>query len=261
MASFVLIIMACEETVDWDLDPEANGRLVVEAILTNEFQTQEIKLSQSFNDLNGETPKLSDAMVAVSANGVSVSFLADTIEMGLYKSESPFAVLGNLEYQLSVDWQGENYTASSNLSSVAPLPEINFRQVGQTDSLTFREFAPLYNPNQQAMYEMDIDWSHLSLEEPTKAKMFFYTFSTVDESELLRPTSETVSFPPGSIVIAKKFGLNDDFAEYLRSLVLETDWKGGFLYSASSNLPTNISNDGLGFFSTCAVLRDTLIAE
>ncbi|MFT5169169.1 MAG: hypothetical protein ACI8P3_004417 [Saprospiraceae bacterium] len=254
-------VLACREAIDWELKSGENGRLVVEAILTDELTFQEIKLSKSYDGLNEEAPTVNEANISVAVNGFSIRFFADSLNAGCYKSEVPFAVINNLEYTLNIEWQGERYEAKSFLSNVAPIPEITFQPVGTNGNLSFNESSFLYNANQQAMYEMNIDWSHLSTDSITKAKIIFYTFSSLEESELVRPDFEDIIFPTGSIVILKKFGLNDDFANYLRSLAIETDWNGGAFYSAPSSLPTNISNNGLGFFSTCAVVVDTLIAE
>ena len=51
------------------------------------------------------------------------------------------------------------------------------------------------------------------------------------------------------------------FAAYLRALLMETEWQGGAFDEASANLPTNITNGGLGYFAVCGVLADTLVAE
>ncbi len=256
-----LVFLACEEETQWVLDAGDNGQLVVEATLTNELRTQEIRLSQSYDLLNGEAPAVSDAAVVVEANGVAVAFLPVPQEPGLYRSESPFAVIDDLKYTLMVDWQGETYTASSELANVAPLPRISFRNFGKADSLTFGEFAQLYNPDQKAMYEMQVDWSHLSNHPEDRALLYYYTFNSIDVAGLVRPARDTVFFPKGSVVIARKFGLSDAYADYLRALVIETEWRGGAFYSAAASLPTNISNGALGFFSACAVDADTLIAE
>jgi uncharacterized protein DUF4249 len=258
---YAISFLACREAIDWDLKPGENGHLVVDAVLTNKFGFQEIKLSKSYDGLNDETPTINDANISVEVNGFSYRFFADNLIAGCYKSEIPFAILNNLEYKLNIEWQDELYESSSFLSRVAPIPEITFQPVGNTGNLTFNDAPFLYNANQQAMYEMDIDWSHLSTDSITKARIIFYTFSSLEESQLVRPDFEDIIFPTGSIVTIKKFGLNDDFANYLRSLAIETDWNGGAFYSAPSGLPTNISNNGLGFFSTCAVVSDTLIAE
>ncbi|MEZ5038421.1 MAG: DUF4249 family protein [Saprospiraceae bacterium] len=261
MCCLLFSLVACEEAIDWELMPGTNGHLAVEAIITDQFIQQSIRLSQSYDGLNGAVPAVTDALVTVAVNGVVFAFVPDLSEPGLYKSEVPFSAIKDLEYTLDIRWKDQKYTATSQLSSVAPMPNIRFRQIGVPDSLTFGDFVPLYNANQQAMYEMNIDWSHLSNGPKTSAKMIFYTFNTLDVSELVRPPQDTVVFPRGSIIIAKKYGLNDDFAAYLRALAIETTWKGGAFYGTSANLPTNISEDGLGFFSTCAILVDTLVAE
>ena len=82
-----------------------------------------------------------------------------------------------------------------------------------------------------------------------------------DISERFPPPRQPVPFPKGSIVLIEKFGLNHDFADYLRALNIETNWNGTFFYSSGSNLPTNIEGGALGFFSTCATVKDTLIAR
>lgn len=257
----VFFLAACEEATDWSLDSGENGKLVVEGILTDEFRLQNIRLSLSSDTLNGRVLGVGNASVEVEVNGEIIAFAADSSTPGLYTSEIPFAVLDNLTYRLQVIWQDELYTAASELSTVAPMPAIGFLPYANTDSLRFDDFAPLYNANQQAMYEMNVDWSHLTNDEDAEAKLLFFTFNTIDISALIRPVQDTVRFPQGSTVIARKYGLNDDFAAYMRSLAIETYWRGGIFYGAAASLPTNISNDALGFFSTCAVLTDTLIAE
>lgn len=253
--------MSCEEVTRWELDPGGNGQLVVEATLTDEYKVQEIRLSLSYDALNGNPPAVDDALVTVAANGSSIIFLPDSQRAGWYKSESAFAVIDDLEYTLTIDWQGTSYTATSELADVAPMPFISFRSYGNRDSLTFAEFAPLYNPDQQAMYEMRVFWAHQTQNPADRALLYFYTFSSIEVGSLVRPTRDTVFFPRGSIVVARKFGLSDDYADYLRSLVTETEWRGGPFYSASASIPTNMSNGALGFFSACAVEVDTLIAR
>ncbi|MEM7103310.1 MAG: DUF4249 family protein [Bacteroidota bacterium] len=253
--------MSCEEEVDWELATGGNEKLVVEAILTDELRFQEVKLSQSYDQLNGEPPAVTDAIVTLSIPGASVNFIHNDTFPGIYRSEIPFPIVDNLDYELTVEWQSEIYTSTSNLSNVYPIPQVTYRQFGNSDNLlVLNEFVPLYHPNQQAMYEVDIIWSHLTGNAADVAKTYFYTFNNVDISQLVRPDRADLPFPRGSIIVVRKFGLNDDFAEYLQALVIETDWTASLFYSNPSSLPTNISNDGLGFFSTCAVLTEILIA-
>jgi hypothetical protein len=257
----VILFPACEEATDWELQSGENGQLVVEAVLTDERKIQEIRLSRSYDDLNGTAPAIIDAEVSVRVANQSVDFIPDAAEPGLYRSEREFMVIRDLNYQLEIHWAGETYTASSRLSSVAPIPAILFVPSEEPGLVSLAEFAPLYNANQQAMYEVSIDWSQLGGDSLTQAKTFLYTFSNINVSELVRPERETILFPLGSAVRVRKFGLNEDYADYLRALVIETQWRGGAFYGDPTSLPTNISGGGLGFFSTCAVLERTVIAR
>ena len=255
------LLFSCEEFAGWRLKPQKDNRLVVEAILTNEPITQEIKLSQTYTIANGQAPPITDARVEVEANGIVYGFEADTANPGTYKSSDAFAVVDHLPYTLSIEWEEMIYTASSELSRVSPMPEIGFRLDSATGNFGLVGLDQIFNPNQQAMYEVWIDWSHLQDSIPNQALVYYYTFSFVHVNELIRPARERILFPPGSQVIVKKYGLNDDFADFLRAMLIETDWSGNLYFVASGDLPGNISNEALGFFTTCAVVSDTLIAE
>ena len=138
--------------------------------------------------------------------------------------------------------------------------KLTFNAVG-TDSLSIDQVAPFYFPYEQAMYEVNVVWTHLVNTENAFAKMFYYTFSTLDISQLFRPGKETIAFPKGSFVVQRKYSLNPEFAAYLRSMLMETEWQGGIFDEASDSLPTNVSNGGLGFFAVCAVAQKTFVAE
>lgn len=257
----LLLSLSCEQFAPWKLNPTAETRLVVEAILTDERRTQEIRLSLSHTTPNDSAPAVTDAQVRVEAGGTSYAFLPDAVHPGRYYSETPFEVVDHLEYTLHLEWQGIFYSATSVLAAVGPIPTLRFLPENDSNRLRLANFVEIYSGSQQAMYELTLDWSALSNEEPTRARLYFYSFSDVHINELVRSRREQVSFPRGSMVIIRKYGLNDAFAAYLRSMAIETDWNGFFYFTAAANLPSNISPEAYGFFSTCAVLTDTVVAE
>ena len=251
---------SCEEQTDWDFQSLENGALVVEAILTDEFKRQEVILSRSSNGLNDEAPSVSKAEVRVLGGGKTFLFREDFMQPGRYVSEKIFSAQSGVVYTLEIAWNGTTYLAESEMADILPFERMTFQSAG-TDSLSIKEVAPLYLPHEQAMYEVDLFWAHLVNEESARAKLFFYTFSSIDINELFRPAQETVVFPKGSIVREKKYSLHPEFAAYLRALLMETEWQGGVFDEASGSLPTNISNGGFGFFAVCAVLNKTFLAE
>ena len=49
--------------------------------------------------------------------------------------------------------------------------------------------------------------------------------------------------------------------EFYMAIVLETDFSGSFFSGPPSNVPSNISNGALGFFSASAVTEKTMIIK
>ena len=259
--SILIMVLACEEAIEWDLDPEVNGTLAVEAIITNENRIQTLRLSESFSKLTGTAKPVADATVLITDQGETYPFLPHPSDPGLFLSQMEFAARKDIVYTLFVRWNNQNYFGHNILSIVSPLEPIRFDTSKSQDSISIIEVAPQYHPWEQAMHEVLVYWRHIDPSPSSLVKMYYYTFNTVDGSELFKPAEEKVFFPSGSLVVRKKFGLTDDFAKYLRSLVLETRWQGGYFDEDPASLPSNISNGGLGYFSVCAVLSDTLIVE
>lgn len=257
----ILLTISCEEEIDWDLHSNGNSEVVVEALITNEDINQEIRLSQSFKELNDKANPIEGAQIFLFSETDTVIFEMDPDEPGLYKTNLPYRAKNGVPYLLLISHNGMQNHAVSYMAPVLPLPEVRFRTVGSGDSVEIEEIAPLYDPFEQAMYEVDIDWRHLFPGESSRAKMFFYTFNTIDGAELVRPTRERVIIPKGSFVILKKYGLNEQFADYLRALVMETEWNGGVYDEDSSSPPTNLNGDAQGFFAVCAVRTDTIVAQ
>lgn len=255
------LLTSCEEQTDWVFQPLENGALVVEAIITDEFKTQEVLLSRSYDHLNGKPVPVSDAEVRVIGGGKLYIFQSDINQPGRYVSTQTFSAQLGIPYTLEIEWNGTTYLAENEMTAVSPFNRLAFKAADGTDSLSIDEVPPLYLPHEQAMYQLDIDWSNLVNSNTARAKMFFYTFNTIDINEIFRPPKETILFPKGSMVIEKKYSLNPAFAAYLRALLMETEWQGGVFDEASGSLPTNISNGGLGFFAVCAVLSDTWVAK
>ncbi len=253
---------SCEEFREWELESQA-PQLVVEAILTDEFKVQEVRLSQSFSTLSDTATPVSDAVVLVSTGQISYPFVKDISTPGTYRSIEAFKIFANLSYELFISWEGEIYTASSVLSTVAPIREFTFRSTENAEILAFSfpKLSQIYNTSEEAMYEVDIDWSHLDNAKPNQARLYLYTFDELYLIQLVGPQKQAITFPKGSRLFIKKYGLTPEFGAYLRGRAFETDWKGAFYFATSDNVPSNLSNGALGFFSTCAVLTDTLVAQ
>lgn len=257
----VFLFFSCETAVDWDFKPQESGGLAVEAIITNELKNQEVMLSLTFSDINGAPQPATGAQVRVSGAGETHLFPEDPANAGRYVSQEAFAAQLFTPYFLEITWEGQTYEAEAQMVQVLPFQPISFSPFGAADSVVIGNVPNLFSPHEQALYVIDIDWSHLIPGESSRARLFYYTFSTVDVSELFRPPQETVPIPRGSVAVQSKYSLDPGFAAYIRALAMENEWQGGFFDESSASLPTNVSNGGHGYFGVCAVARDTLVAE
>lgn len=262
-----LSFCSCEEKSDWDIQTGNLEAVVIDAMITNEFKYQEIRLSKPYADPNGMVVPVSGAQVAVSQDGFSVPFLESGVQPGTYLSQVKVAGTIHKVYTLSVYHEGINYTAQASMIPVIPSWPLIILPVDGSDSLRRIEWiAPQYNPEDMAMYQVDVDWTHLvdstATDTLTIARMFRYTLNTIDVNYVIFPQDkEEVFFPVGSILIAKKFSVNDDYGVFLRALLSETEWQGSLFEEIRGNLPTNISNGGLGYFSACSVVADTIVVN
>lgn len=261
-----LFLMACEKEIDWNLQDNPENTIVVNARITNEFKIQQIQLSHPVREMNDVPEPFSGAIANVSWRQQSVSFSESDTIPGTYYSDQPFAAAVDREYLLTIEKDNLSFQAETYMVPVLPsnTPVVNFHQ--DTGLFSINWSNPKYSPFEQAIYEADITWSHLPSHDHsdslTMARITFYTLNTIDVSHVIFPQDkEEVFFPAGSIVIFSKYSLNEEYGSYIRALLSEAQWQGSLFETARGNLPGNISNGGLGYFSACAVIRDTLVVN
>ena len=89
----------------------------------------------------------------------------------------------------------------------------------------------------------------------THALIYKYSLNSVDVNEIFKPAQELLSFPPGTIVQLTKESVNPWYAEFLRGMLSETDWRGGMFDVLPGNARTNMEGDAVGFFTAADVLH------
>ena len=261
----ILILTGCEEKADKEFPIDIPDTIVVQAILTNEHKHQEIKITRPVAYQNQLPEPVIGAEVTLS-NGIQTTNCSESIEHpGVYLSDISFAAATGQTYYLNITYDIKSYSAETTMIPVTPLNPLTYYPADENDSLfQIGSVAPDYNAETQNMYEIFIDWSDVpgsSSGERTTAKLYYYTFKTLDIIALFPPDKENVLFPKGSVIIERKYSLTDDYASYLRALNAETVWQGSPFDEARGNLPSNISNGGLGYFAACSVVTDTIYVE
>jgi len=263
----ILMLASCEEQTDWNLQKVNNDFIVVDGIITNEFKVQTLSLTKTVNAINEKPQPVSGAIVLVSSELLTHTFIEDPLNPGTYRSEKPFIGIRNKSYSLLITSGTNVYSSKAELP--APVEKFNLPeyQKDKSDNKYYFTKVPVpYFPVLPAMFEVQLDWSSAPgygtvNPELCKAKLYYYTLPTIDVSEVFAPNIEKVGFPSGTVIAVRRYSLTDEHAAFLRALLLETTWSGGYFNTASANLPTNLSTGAIGFFGACGVAEQKEIVK
>ncbi len=256
--SVFVTFTSCEKRINWDLDSSQEQFLIVDGIITNEFINHKINLSLSVQELNDTADSVSGAIVSIFDGENTFNFIEDTIS-GTYFSENKFTAVINNTYTLNIDYNNKSYSAEADMYPVSISEPLPYKQVADT-ALYYIAYADVvFNPDESSMFEVVLDWSGLTGYEDlpaneTSAHMFYYNLTTIDVSQIFAPDNEIVIFPHGTTMLQRKYSLSPQHEEFIRSLLIESQWHGGNFDIEEGNVYTNLSEGALGFFGASSVI-------
>lgn len=258
--SIILYLFAasCEEKIDLPLSPENTGLLVVEGVLTNELKNHVVRLSRPYALQNGKREPVSGAAVFIFEDTVMSVLTEFPAGSGNYYTSRRRAVFGKT-YTLLVRHEGKNYFAQDRAVPVEPLEDLQYRKTGDGYVLTFSSTGaePYY-------IEHLVSWTNTSTcvaPAACEGSVMFYDLQTIDVNEIFKPEKEPFFFPPQSVVVRRKYSVSSQYKVFLRSMLSETEWRGGVFDVQRSSVPTNLSKGATGFFAVCSVVADTTVVN
>ncbi|MBI9067658.1 MAG: DUF4249 family protein [Salinivirgaceae bacterium] len=250
-----LVFYSCEEKTDWTLQ-ESEAFIVVDAIISNEFKQQEVKVYWSNTEINQLPEPISGAEILLSDGLTIYEFTESPSSVGLYYS-NPFAVTIDKVYYLVINYNGFSDTARAIIGADYILPF-------SADTIIFQDSLYKYiyaDSDDPAMIEVYYDWSHNTEYCNSYGSCFasetFYTLNIIDVGQEFAPPKQEILFPIGTTITRRKYSLNSAHQEFIRSLLIETEWRGGIFDIEQGNVPTNFRNGARGWFGVCLVLEET----
>lgn len=250
-----LMLLSCERKTSWDLQTGENF-LVADCIITNELRQQELRLYWSSDDLNRIPAGFSDAAAELSDGVNTYLLIKDPGEPGRYRTAAQFIATSGTIYRLTLYYNGIYDTAFTEMTGVTPLENIDIQPF---DSL-FR--VVFHQDDQASMTEIYYDWSSdIRFTETygaSGAEDIFYSLHDIDVSREFAPEKLKILFPHNTQIVRRKYSLNYQHEQFIRSLLLETEWRGGFFDAEQGNVPTNFKHGVRGWFAACAVVSDTI---
>ena len=256
---FILMFVAgCEKTTNWTLKGQPDKLIVVDGIITGETKTQSLTLTFPVSELNAKPAPVTGATVQISNEDSVFHLKEQPAGSGIYSSITPFSASEGKHYSLNIFYGNQILSAKS---AFPPSQLFNFLSYSRNENSGLYNIswvASSFSTSSSAMWEVLLDWSKAPGYQQTdsakcKARMLFYTLSTLDVSEIFAPSVQSVSFPSGTNITETRYSLTPEYAEFIREELLETQWQGSLFNTTPANVPTNLSAGGAGFFAVCGV--------
>lgn len=253
----LLLLWSCVKEIERPLPEGEKDNVVVECILTNELKAQEVKLSFPYLQQNQPPAVVSGAEVFVRTGGQEFAFEESASLHGTYISKTPFAVSIDKYYTLHIIYEGKEYTATTAVVALGLQEQEDWIEPLNDSSFHISKQVSAFSANEQVMYEFTLQW-HPETDSTYTVKTYRYLLNSLDVSNIFAPETEEIVFPHDTWIYWRKYSLTDDYARFLRAMLAETQWQGGFFDDEKDNLPTNISGGGLGYFTACSVVSDSV---
>jgi hypothetical protein len=253
----ICLLTGCEETVNLPLASEQTNHIVVTGIITNEKMTHLIKLTHPYQKQNQIAGPVSGALITLKEDNTVYDLTETPVGSGEYYTPEMRAATGKI-YTLTILYDGKEFTAQDSPVPVEPIAPISYYNKDTAYLLSFNKSGQ--DPN---FIEHYISWA--STPECTtsscEGKLVFYDLKNVDVNDLYKPEKKDFAFPIGSTIIRKKYSVSPAYKNFLRSMLSETEWRGGVFDVQRADVPTNLSKGALGFFAVSTVVSDTTVVQ
>ena len=260
-----LTINSCEEPIDLNLNT-SEPKLVIEASINwikgTSGNEQEIKLSLSAPYYDLETPPASNAFVSIFDSNNNEYIFTEEGSTGIYKNNSFIPVL-NATYSLIINYDGETYSGSETLKSVAPIDFVEQKNDGgfsgnETELKVY--YTDPANIENYYFFEFRNNFNAI----PT---LEVYNDEFTDGNQIFGFYTEE-DLTSGHEVVIRNNGISKSFYEYMHILLQQNSDEGGGPFetipaTVRGNCinETNPDNFPFGYFRLSEVDEITYIVE
>lgn len=246
------LFYSCTEEIEFDLNQQEFDRLVVEAEFSNIDKRHIIKLSRttSFYD-PGFIPAERGAEVFISTSDNKIIPFFET-GSGYYQSDSVFAEL-NKSYTLNIKtYEGNIYTATERIKRTSPIDSM---------ASEYLDFAEIYNLNiytQEPAGKGDHYMWRIYVDDLLINDTLRYLALTNDDfvdgayingGTIYQLRKESFKNKDSIVVGIETIAITEEFYDFIFAALLETEFRGTPFDGPPANVPGNISNGALGYFS------------
>jgi len=278
MKTIIFIILAgltgasCVQEIHYDINESDERRLVVEGGLTTENTIHRIRLSLSGGVSGSHTLLPASGAEVIVTNGQHEFRFHESGDMpGDYYSDSVAATVG-VTYTLNINYNEKLYEAEASAVKAKAFHPISYYPVQEDGPVFGGQSKGFYSINLPGnfgggdafiytlIYDIGEDWKDNFPYPIPPAFIDRNYYGPRDTTYLTHPGMETaalfeygqttfVGLPLGTKLYEKRYYLSDGYYNFLRSVLMETEWRGvNIMQAIPANVPTNITNEGLGYF-------------
>jgi len=271
MNRFVYILLAvfvfsigCEKVVEIDIG-QSVPQVVIEGLLTDEDTIHFVKVSKSIQFYETGFSAVTDAIITVKGDGATYNYTHNPMAIdsmnGYYFSDVEYAGKIGVDYMLSVNVAGVNYSAIDTLRFVTPI-----------DSLLFRLAS---NPSEEDEADGKIYQALLYASEPQETEDYYqfqfyrnkelityssniYVFSDIAFGPHLNGLPSPVLFREGELASVRILSISREQYVFYNDLenLLNTD--GGMFSPPPANPRNTFTNGALGLWQVSAVSEGSI---
>ncbi|WP_255484595.1 DUF4249 family protein [Pedobacter sp. AK017] len=197
------------------------------------------------------------ASVVVNDGKTDIVF-RETTTPGVYQGTNRNDPNYNNAYTLTIKYNGKTYTAVDTLRQVVNivddfLPLSTHLQADKTIQGTIPKHTFGYlNPNKWFIAYQDIPLWNPAKFDQTKYYSYTHLLGSPNSLYPLNNLKRTFTVGQEDFITIYKISLSENYARYLYSVFMETDWSGLFS-SVPVNVEGNISGNAQGYFSVSDV--------
>lgn len=272
--AILIFAVACKEDIDLKLKDTA-PRFVVDGRITTDTTTHVVRLTMSADYFSNKTvPAVSGAKVTIDDGQQVLQLLESDEEPGFYLTPSDYYGLPGRTYKLKIenvdankDGQPEIYEAQSTMQPVNNIDSIDY-EYDDVDKV-WKVFLYAQDiPGREDYYmwavaKNDSLVSDQYSELVTTSDEFFdgnyakrvWVQSIEEEDE---EGDVKITIKDGDWIKLYMGGVTLKFHDYLEAVEEETGFKNPMFSGPPANVPSNISNGGLGYFTAYSVVSDSI---
>ncbi len=259
----MVTLTSCTETIELELPQEETNRLVVDGGISDKTGIHKVKLTRTM-DYFANRDALPETGAQVNITDGENTFILNEDAPGVYKTHDQVKGIPGKNYTLNIQLQnGETYTASETMRRVSPIDSVTYQYTNrffnfQTDEYWYYFYIFAQEPIESKDYYIFNFYMDGVLETDTLSEKFISDDSFIDGNYIddrlpiywISDEEVTEQDSPIEIKI-ELMSITKQYYHYINAIYEETSFNpaGG----PPANVPSNVSNDALGYFYAASV--------